>query len=225
MQLSRDPDLWKHVVFVEDYDMKVGREMVQGVDLWLNNPRRGEEACGTSGMKAAHERRAQPEHSGWLVRRGLRDTPAAGPSASASRTPRIRTRCTPAPFYYLLENEIVPMFYERREQTPREWVRRMKQSLTYISPQFDCRRMVREYMTELYEPAHQQHVRIRDSRYARGARKVAMERAHPRSVGQGEVRGVRSQSPPARWSAASPSACAPPSTLPASRPKTCAWKW
>ena len=46
------PDLWKHVVFVEDYDMKVARELVQGVDLWLNNPRRGEEACGTSGMKA-----------------------------------------------------------------------------------------------------------------------------------------------------------------------------
>ena len=53
VQLSRDPELWKHVVFVEDYDMKVAREMVQGVDLWLNNPRRGEEACGTSGMKAA----------------------------------------------------------------------------------------------------------------------------------------------------------------------------
>ncbi len=52
VQFSRDPDLWKYVVFVEDYDMKVGREMVQGVDLWLNNPRRGEEACGTSGMKA-----------------------------------------------------------------------------------------------------------------------------------------------------------------------------
>ncbi len=53
VQLSRDPELWKHVVFVEDYDMKVARELVQGVDLWLNNPRRGEEACGTSGMKAA----------------------------------------------------------------------------------------------------------------------------------------------------------------------------
>ena len=46
------------------------------------------------------------------------------------------------------------MFYERREQTPREWMRRVKQSLTYISPHFDCRRMVREYMTELYDPAH-----------------------------------------------------------------------
>src|SRR5260370_41897351 len=53
--------------------------------------------------------------------------------------------------YYLLENEIVPMYYEYREQTPREWMRRMKESLTHISPRVDCRRMVREYMTELSE--------------------------------------------------------------------------
>src|SRR5258708_36223317 len=53
VQYSRDPDLWKHIVFIEDYDMKVARELVQGVDLWLNNPRRGAKACGTSGMNAA----------------------------------------------------------------------------------------------------------------------------------------------------------------------------
>src|SRR6201982_3211526 len=53
LQLSRDIDLCKYVVFVEDYDMKIARELLHGVDLWLNNPRRGEEACGTSGMKAA----------------------------------------------------------------------------------------------------------------------------------------------------------------------------
>jgi starch phosphorylase len=164
VQLSRDPDLWKHVVFVEDYDMKVGREMVQGVDLWLNNPRRGEEACGTSGMKAAINGvlnlsildgwfdEAYEGSGGWAI--GDREAYSEdqdGLHASA--------------IYYLLENEIVPMFYERREQTPREWMRRMKQSLTYISPAFDCRRMVREYMTELYEPAHQQHTRARDSSY------------------------------------------------------------
>ena len=57
------------------------------------------------------------------------------------------------------------MFYERREQTPREWMRRVKQSLQYITPQFDCRRMVREYMTELYEPAHIQHLRLVDGNY------------------------------------------------------------
>ena len=159
VQFSRDPDLWKHVVFVEDYDMKVGREMVQGVDLWLNNPRRGEEACGTSGMKAAINGvlnlsildgwfdEAYEHSGGWAIgEREPYSDDQDGLHASA--------------IYYLLENEIVPMFYERREQTPREWMRRMKQSLTYITPHFDCRRMVHEYMTELYEPAHSQHVKL-----------------------------------------------------------------
>jgi len=162
--LSRDPELWKHLVFVEDYDMKVGRELVQGVDLWLNTPRRGEEACGTSGMKAAINGvlnlsildgwfdEAYEHLGGWAI--GEREPYSEdqdGLHASA--------------IYYLLENEIVPMFYERKEQTPREWIRRVKQSLMYISPNFDCRRMVREYMSELYEPAHSQHIRLVQSDY------------------------------------------------------------
>jgi starch phosphorylase len=164
VQLSRDPDLWKHVVFLEDYDMKVAREMVQGVDLWLNNPRRGEEACGTSGMKAAVNGvlnlsildgwfdEAYENSGGWAI--GEREAYREDQDAMHASA-----------IYSLLENEIVPMFYERREPAQREWVRRMKQSLMYITPHFDCRRMVREYMTELYEPAHSQHLRISQSNY------------------------------------------------------------
>jgi glycogen phosphorylase len=164
VQLSRDPDLWKHVVFVEDYDLKVAREMVQGVDLWLNTPRRGEEACGTSGMKAAINGvlnlsildgwfdEAYEHSGGWAL--GEREAYSEDQDALHASA-----------IYYLLENEIVPTFYGRREQAPLQWVRRMKQSLSYISPNFDSRRMVREYMTELYEPAHQQQIRIRASDY------------------------------------------------------------
>jgi starch phosphorylase len=164
VQLSRDPDLWRHVVFVEDYDMKVGRELVQGVDLWLNNPRRGEEACGTSGMKAAINGvlnlsildgwfdEAFEQSGGWAI--GEREP------YSEDQDPLHASA-----IYYLLENEIVPMFFERREQTPREWIRRMKQSLMYISPSFDCRRMVHQYMTELYQPAHAQHARLAEANY------------------------------------------------------------
>jgi starch phosphorylase len=164
VQFSRDPDLWKHVVFVEDYDMKVGREMVQGVDLWLNNPRRGEEACGTSGMKAAINGvlnlsildgwfdEAYEYLGGWAIgEREPYSDDQDGLHASA--------------IYYQLENEIVPMFYERKEQTPREWMRRVKQSLMYISPNFDCRHMVRQYMSELYDPAHSQHLRAVENNY------------------------------------------------------------
>ena len=165
VQLSRDPDLWKHVVFVEDYDMKVARELVQGVDVWLNNPRRGEEACGTSGMKAAINGvlnlsildgwydEAYETSGGWAI--GEREPYTDDQDALHASA-----------IYSLLENEIVPMFYERREQTPREWMRRVKQSLAHISPAFDCRRMVHEYMTELYEPAHTAHLRMRKADYA-----------------------------------------------------------
>jgi starch phosphorylase len=164
VQLSRDPELWKHLVFIEDYDMKVAREMVQGVDLWLNNPRRGEEACGTSGMKAAINGvlnfsildgwfdEAYEESGGWAI--GEREQYSDDQDALHA-----------SEIYYLLENEIVPTFYERRDQVPREWMRRVKQSLTHISPQFDCRRMVHEYMTQLYEPAHAAYMRLKISNY------------------------------------------------------------
>jgi starch phosphorylase len=171
VQLSRDPDLWKHLVFVEDYDMKVAREMVQGVDVWLNNPKRGEEACGTSGMKAGINGvlnlsildgwfdEAYESCGGWAI--GEREPYTEDQDALHASA-----------IYSLLENEIVPMFYEHREQTPRDWVRRVKKSLAYISPNFDCRRMVREYMSELYDPAHGAHLRMDGSGYS-----LARERA------------------------------------------------
>jgi len=171
VQLSRDPDLWKHVVFLEDYDMKVAREMVQGVDLWLNNPKRGEEACGTSGMKAGINGvlnlsildgwfdEAYEQCGGWAI--GERESYSEDQDALHAGA-----------IYSMLENEIVPMFYEHRDQTPRDWIRRVKKSLSYISPNFDCRRMVREYMSELYEPAHSAHMRMCASGY-----NLARERA------------------------------------------------
>ncbi|MCL4401435.1 MAG: alpha-glucan family phosphorylase, partial [Acidobacteria bacterium] len=190
VQFSRDPELWKHVVFLEDYDMKVARELVQGVDLWLNNPRRGEEACGTSGMKAGMNGvlnlsildgwfdEAFERSGGWAI--GDRETYAEdqdGLHASA--------------IYYLLENEIVPMFYERRDQTPREWMKRVKRSLMYLSPQFDARRMVTEYMTQLYEPAHRAWVRLRRAEFA-DARDHARWTRRVREVWD-RVRGLRSK--------------------------------
>ncbi|HZT32994.1 MAG TPA: alpha-glucan family phosphorylase [Bryobacteraceae bacterium] len=183
VQFSRDPEVWKHVVFVEDYDMKVGRELVQGVDLWLNNPRRGEEACGTSGMKAGMNGvlnlsildgwydEAYEQSGGWAI--GEREP------YSEDQDPLHASE-----IYYLLENEIVPMFYERRERTPREWVRRMKQSIMYISPHFDSRRMVEEYDREMYQPAHAACLRMRADGYA-ATRELAAWNAKVRQAWDG----------------------------------------
>jgi starch phosphorylase len=169
VQLSRDPDLWKHIVFVEDYDMKVARELVQGVDLWLNNPRRGEEACGTSGMKAAMNGvlnlsvldgwfdEAYEISGGWAI--GDReDYTEDQDDIHASN------------IYYLLESEIVPLFYAQAEGgLSSDWVRRMKECMTNLSPRFDARRMVHEYTEQLYNPAHRNWIEMAGGGFA-GAR-------------------------------------------------------
>ncbi len=154
VQLSRDADLWKHIVFVEDYDMKVARELVQGVDLWLNTPRRGEEACGTSGMKAGMNGvlnlsvldgwfdEAYEISGGWAI--GDREDYSEEQDAIHASN-----------IYYLLEREIVPMFYANVDAgAASEWVKRMKMSMMNLTPAFDARRMVHDYTTQLYDPAH-----------------------------------------------------------------------
>jgi starch phosphorylase len=161
VQYSRDPELWKHVVFVEDYDMKVGRELVQGVDLWLNTPRRGEEACGTSGMKASMNGvlslsildgwydEAFECSGGWAI--GDRELYTDDQDALHASA-----------IYYLLEKEIVPIFYDRRDQaSSSEWMRRTKLSIMNLSSAFDARRMVAEYDTKLYQPAHWADAEVR----------------------------------------------------------------
>ena len=160
VQFSQDPELANRVIFVEDYGLQVAREMVQGVDVWLNTPRRGEEACGTSGMKAGINGtlnfsildgwydEAAEESGGWVI--GDRDPYSVD-----------RDDAHAAGIYSILENEIVPMFYEGREQgVPVEWMRRVKQSLKSVSANFNCQRMVMEYATQLYEPAHLGYERI-----------------------------------------------------------------
>ncbi len=181
IQYSRDPELWRHVVFLEDYDMKVAREMVQGVDLWLNTPRRGEEACGTSGMKAGINGvlnlsildgwfdEAYEVSGGWAI--GDREPYADDQDAIHASA-----------IYYLLENEIAPLYYDHREQgVPREWVRRIKQSITNLSPRFDSRRMIEEYLSQLYEPANRAYREVRDCKFER-ARKKARWNSRVREV-------------------------------------------
>ena len=154
--LSRDPEMSKRLIFVEDYGIQVAREMVQGVDLWLNNPQRGEEACGTSGMKASMNGvLAFSVLDGWFDEA----YEISGGWAIGDRVPYSEDQddIHASAIYSMLENEIVPLFYENRgidQEGPAEWVRRMKASMANITPRFSAGRMVTEYMSELYKPAH-----------------------------------------------------------------------
>jgi starch phosphorylase len=154
VQYSRDPELAGRVVFVEDYGMDVAGELVQGVDLWLNTPRRGEEACGTSGMKAGLNGVLNMSVlDGWFDEAAE----SSGGWAIGDREPYSPERddAHAAGIYSVLEDEIVPMYYQSREQgVPTKWMQRVRQSLRYVSAHFNCQRMIQEYNSELYEPAH-----------------------------------------------------------------------
>ena len=153
VKFSRDPELYGRVVFVEDYGLDVAAQMVAGVDIWLNTPRRGEEASGTSGMKAGMNGvlnlsildgwfdEAQDNGGGWAIG----DREAYSPDRDDTHA---------AAIYSLLENEIAPLYYGSREEgVPEKWIARMRQCLSTVSANFNCQRMVGEYNSNLYRPA------------------------------------------------------------------------
>ncbi|HET6846722.1 MAG TPA: alpha-glucan family phosphorylase [Anaerolineales bacterium] len=143
------------LVFLEDYDINLARYLVQGVDVWLNTPRRPLEASGTSGMKAALNgvlnfsvldgwwREAYNGRNGWAIGKDEEHESSEAQDALDASS-----------LYSTLEDEIVPLFYER---DPREishyWIARMKESMKTIIPRFSTRRMVKEYIERLYVPA------------------------------------------------------------------------
>jgi len=167
VQFSRDPEVSRRVVFVEDYGVEVARELVQGVDLWLNNPARGEEACGTSGMKAGINGvlnmsildgwfdEAYEISGGWAIGERIPYSPDQD---------EVHARA----IYSLLENEIVPLYYHRREDgVPAEWMKRVRQSVRALCPLFNCQRMIDEYMEQFYMPAHHAYDEMRKNSFAR----------------------------------------------------------
>lgn len=152
-QFIRRSSARQHVIFLADYDMLLTERLVQGVDLWLNTPRRPWEACGTSGMKALVNGGLNfSELDGWWEEAY---TPEVG-WALGHRDPEktLASDATEADMLYtLLEREIVPQFYERDSRgIPSAWVARMRQSMARLTPQYSSARTVRDYVEQHYLP-------------------------------------------------------------------------
>lgn len=175
-QLSRDPEINNRLVFVEDYSIAVARELVHGVDIWLNNPRRGEEACGTSGMKAGMNGVLNVSIlDGWFDE----SYEVSGGWAIGDRElySDDQDEIHASSVLSLLENEILPMYYAARpDEVPTEWVRRMKQSIKALTPQYDARRMLDDYTRMLYNPAHEYRAETRLENFARSRQRVGWDR-------------------------------------------------
>jgi starch phosphorylase len=141
------------VVVLEDYDMNIARHLVRGVDVWMNNPRRPLEASGTSGQKASLNGipnfsvldgwwpEAYNGKNGWAIGEGVElDSEEAQDAADVES------------LYEILENSIVPLFYERSGDVPHGWAAVMKESISTVAPEFSTQRMVQDYTHKLYVP-------------------------------------------------------------------------
>lgn len=156
VSLSRQEPFLGRIFFLEDYDINLGRYLVQGCDLWLNTPRRPEEASGTSGMKAVLNGAMQISvldgwwveacdlHEGWTIGRGEVYADVAYQDEVESNA-----------LYDLLETEVIPLFYRRDGAgVPDPWLARVKDSIAALAPVFNTHRMVAEYAQRIYVPSH-----------------------------------------------------------------------
>jgi starch phosphorylase len=153
--LSLDKRFKNRIVFVEDYNMNVARYMVQGVDIWLNNPIRPLEASGTSGMKAAINGVLNLSIlDGWWVEGYSKDTGWAIGGAENYRSDEERDYVEAESLYNLLEKIIIPLYYKKEDGIPKEWIKMMKSSVSKLVPQFNTDRMLKEYYEKFYIKAH-----------------------------------------------------------------------
>ncbi|TVR23288.1 MAG: glycosyltransferase family 1 protein [Anaerolineaceae bacterium] len=164
VHVSRLPQFRNRIVFLENYDMLIGRYMVQGVDIWLNNPRRPKEASGTSGMKVIYNgglncsildgwwAEAYSPDVGWAIGNGEEYEEDNWAHQDAIEAEAL---------YNVLEQDIVPTFYGRsRDGLPREWINKVKASMQKLAPFFNTRRMVQQYAEDYYLPMHERVKRM-----------------------------------------------------------------
>jgi starch phosphorylase len=155
VHLAQQPEFRHRIAFVEDYDMNVGRYLVQGSDVWLNNPRRPLEACGTSGMKAAANGSLNMSIlDGWWVE-GFQTGLGWAIGAGEEYDDHVyQDHIESQAIYDLLERCVVPLFYERgRDNLPRGWITMMKNSMRTLIARFSGQRMLQDYILQYYLPA------------------------------------------------------------------------
>ena len=154
-QFTEDPRFRNRVAFVENYNIHVGRNLYQGVDAWLNNPRRPLEACGTSGMKVvANGGLHISVLDGWWAEAYDGENGFAIGNGEIHANQDIQDERDFEALLSLLENEIVPMYYDRDAQgVPRHWMQRVKRSIRTLAWRFNADRMVMDYVRNCYLPA------------------------------------------------------------------------
>jgi starch phosphorylase len=155
IQFIRQPETRRHVIFLSDYDLLVAEHLVQGVDVWINTPRRPWEACGTSGMKVLVNGGINlSELDGWWAEAYTAEVGWALGDGKEHGDDPAWDDIEANQLYDLLEREVIPEFYDREKNgIPTAWVKRMRESMCRLTPRFSADRTVRQYTEERYLPA------------------------------------------------------------------------
>ncbi|HUH45592.1 MAG TPA: alpha-glucan family phosphorylase, partial [Arenibacter sp.] len=155
VQFIQQHNLYRHVVFLNDYDMLLTEHLVQGADVWVNTPRRPWEACGTSGMKVLVNGGINlSELDGWWAEAYTPEVGWALGDANEHRDYRNWDAAEAGSLYRILEQEVVPAFYNRNQDgIPEQWTAKMRNSMATLTPKFSANRAVREYTEKYYLPA------------------------------------------------------------------------
>ena len=174
-ELTRQSGFHNRIVFVEDYDTYIARRLVQGVDLWLNNPLRPLEASGTSGMKLPPNgglnlsvldgwwRESYNGRNGWAIGSEIQEGAID-----------FQNEVDASSLYQLLENQIIPLYYAKPDgKLPLAWLQLMRESIRSVTPTFNTHRMVKEYAERLYLPAAKAHMEFSRDNY-----RAAIELSH-----------------------------------------------
>ncbi len=167
VRFSRDPKVRGRIVFLPDYDITLAKTLYPGCDVWLNNPLRPLEACGTSGMKAALNGVLNLSIlDGWWDEWYDGDNGWAIPTADTASNDEERDDAEAAALYDLIEHQLVPRFYEREDGIPLGWLAMVRHTMTELGKKATSDRMVRDYVTRLYVPAAAHDVALRADGFA-----------------------------------------------------------
>ncbi|HEY9309144.1 MAG TPA: alpha-glucan family phosphorylase [Microbacterium sp.] len=173
VRFSRDPKVRGRIVFLPDYDITLAKDLYPGCDVWLNNPLRPLEACGTSGMKAALNGALNLSIlDGWWDEWFDGENGWAIPTADTASNDEERDDAEAAALYDLIEHQLVPKFYEREGGIPTAWLGMVRHTMTDLGKKATSDRMVRDYVQRLYVPAAAHDVALRANGFAL-AREVA----------------------------------------------------
>jgi len=168
IEISKRHAFLGKIIFIEDYDIRLAKKLVQGVDIWLNTPTRPQEASGTSGMKAVMNGALHfSVLDGWWVEGYRENAGWALPAEKVYENQEFQNELDTQTIYHMLENEIVPLFYKRdKDGIPHDWIRFIKNSIGDIAPEFTTKRMIDDYKDRFYNKLYERSMMIKENDYA-----------------------------------------------------------